>query len=52
MNKNDTIYKIGVIVTILGAAGIADAITGQGSFFIACCVFAVGFGCVLGGYLK
>ena len=52
MHKRDGVYYIGVIVTLLGIAGIAEAITGRGSIMIAAGTFAVGFVCVLVGYTK
>lgn len=52
MHKRDGVYYIGVIVTFLGIAGIAEAVTGRGSILVAASTFAVGFVCVLAGYMK
>lgn len=47
----DRIYEIGVVVTILGLAGISENITsGRGSFMASAVLFSVGFGCILFGY--
>lgn len=53
MKTRDRVYGIGVILTVLGAAGIAEHITSsRGSFIISALVFSIGFGCVLYGYMK
>lgn len=53
MKTRDRVYGIGVILTIFGAAGMAEHITsGRGSFMISAVVFSIGFGCVLYGYMK
>lgn len=46
----DKVYMIGVILTLLGLAGMAEAVTGQGLFFVAEVIFSVGFACILFGY--
>lgn len=48
----NTIYKLGVIITLLGLAGIAEAITGRGSILVSVAVFGIGFGMILKGYMK
>lgn len=45
------LYRFGIVVTILGLAGIAEAITGHGSIIISGAVFAVGFGICLDVFL-
>ena len=50
--KMDTIYKLGVVITLLGLAGIAEAITGRGSILVSAAVFGIGFGMILKGYMK
>lgn len=39
----------GGILFVLGLAGIAEAVTGQGSFIVSAIVFAIGLGCSLAG---
>ena len=38
-----TTYAIGVFLGVFGLAGMAEAITGHGSFMVAAIVFSVGF---------
>lgn len=46
----DKVYMIGVILVLLGSAGMAEAVTGQGLFFVAEVIFSIGLACVLFGY--
>lgn len=49
---SDRIYYIGVVVTFLGIAGIAEAITGRGSVMASAVIMSAGIGMVLTGYIK
>ena len=53
MNKiRDTIYYIGVVVTALSWAGIAESFTGHGSTECALVFLIIGLAMVLQGYIK
>ena len=52
MRKYCSTDAIGGIMTIIGLAGMAEAITDHGSFMVAAIVFSVGFTMVLWGYRK
>lgn len=41
---------IGAIMTLFGLAGMAEAITEHGSFWVSAIIFAIGFAMVLWGY--
>lgn len=43
---------IGAIMTLFGLAGMAEAITEHGSFWVSAIIFAVGFAMVLWGYKR
>lgn len=43
---------IGALMFILGLSGMADAVTGQGSFMIAAIVFSIGFGLSIKRWVK
>ncbi len=46
-------YGIGVLLVVLGGAGISENITsGRGSFMVCAVVFSVGLGMVLWSYTK
>lgn len=49
---SDRIYYLGVVVTFLGVAGIAEAITGHGSVMASAVIMSAGIGMVLTGYIK
>lgn len=46
----DKIYLAGIVITLFGCAGIAQAITDNTVFIIPAIIFSVGFACVLYGY--
>ena len=46
------IYYLGVIITFLSLAGLAESFTGHGSSEGALIFFVVGFAMVLQGYIK
>lgn len=52
MKKYDTKDGIGGICFVLGAAGMAESVTGQGSFTVSAIVMIIGFVLCLWGYLK
>lgn len=41
---------LGAFMFICGLGGMADAVTGQGTFMVAAVIFAIGFGLTLRGY--
>lgn len=41
---NGVVYGLGAIATLLGLAGMAEAVTDNGSFLVSAVVFSVGFG--------
>lgn len=45
------INGLGAFMFLIGLSGMADAVTGQGSFMVAAVVFAVGFGITLYNYV-
>lgn len=46
-------YCWGLVLLILGGAGLADHITmGQGSFIVSAVVFSIGFGLICGSYIR
>lgn len=51
MKKLGVIYKIGVIVSFLSLAGIAESITGRGDTIISIILLCVGFLCCLTEYI-
>lgn len=46
----DKIYLAGIVITLFGCAGIAQAITDNTVFIIPAIIFSIGFACVLYGY--
>lgn len=46
------VYYLGVITTFLALAGMAEAVTGRGSYGAAVVWFVIGFIMVLLGYVK
>ena len=52
MKKYCSLDAIGGIMTLFGLAGMAEAITEHGSFWVSTIVFVVGFAIVLWGYVK
>ena len=46
------VYYLGVIITFLSLAGLAESFTGHGSTLGALVWFVIGFGMVLTGYVK
>lgn len=52
MKKYGITDGVGGICFILGAAGMAEAVTGHGSFEISTVVMIVGFVLCLWGYIK
>ena len=44
-------YGVGVILTLFGCAGMAEAVTEHGSFIISAIVFVIGFALVLDSYV-
>ena len=44
-------YGVGVIMTLFGCAGMAEAVTERGSFMISAIVFAIGFALILDDYV-
>lgn len=44
------IYGVGILLTLFGSSGIAQAITDNTVFMIPAIVFSIGFACVLYGY--
>lgn len=40
---NGVVYGLGAIATLLGLAGMAEAVTDNGSFLVSAVVFSVGF---------
>ena len=46
----DRIYLTGVVLTLFGCVGIAQAITDNTVFIIPAIIFSIGFACVLYGY--
>lgn len=45
------INGIGALMFVTGLAGMADAVTGQGSFMVSAVVFSIGFGISLYNYV-
>jgi hypothetical protein len=46
-------WGLGLLFLIFGGAGIAEFITsGHGSFIVSATVFSIGFGFILGSYIK
>lgn len=52
MKKYGITDGIGGICFVLGAAGMAESVTGQGSFTVSTAVMIIGFVLCLWGYLK
>lgn len=52
MKKLGVIYKVGVILSFLAFAGIAESITGKGDTTISIILLSVGFLCCLTEYVK
>lgn len=50
MKKYGVTDAIGGIMAVLGAAGMAEAVTGHGSYEVAVIVFVIGFVLCLWGY--
>ena len=46
------VYTIGVVISFLSLAGVAEAITGRGDYTISSILLAVGFIMCLAGYTK
>lgn len=46
------IYNIGVVISFLALAGVAEAITGRGDYAISIMILIVGFVMCLTGYTK
>ena len=46
------IYNIGVVISFLALAGVAEAITGRGDYTISIGILIVGFVMCLTGYVK
>ena len=46
----DKIYLAGIVITLFGCAGIAQAITDNTVFITPAIIFSIGFACVLYGY--
>ncbi len=46
------VYYLGVIVTFLSLAGLAESFTGNGSMFWSIAWFVAGISMVLTGYIK
>jgi len=46
------LYGIGVIISFLALAGVAESITGRGDYTISSILLAVGFVMCLAGYTK
>ena len=44
------VYTIGVVISFLALAGVAEAITGRGDYTISSILLAVGFAMCLTGY--
>ena len=52
MKKYCSTDAIGGIMALLGASGMAESVTGNGSFLISMIVFVVGFCLCLWGYRR
>lgn len=52
MKKYCSSDAIGGIMALLGLSGMAESVTGHGSFLVSMIVFVVGFCLVLWGYRK
>lgn len=51
--KKSREYGWGVLLTLIGGAGIAEQVTsGRGSFLISAIFFSVGFGLILWSYTR
>lgn len=48
----DKIYNLGVVITFLSWAGLAESFTGHGSSEAALIFLIIGFAMVLQGYIK
>ncbi len=48
----EKISLIGGLMFVVGAAGMAEAVTGEGSFTVATIVFVVGIACSMIGYAE
>ena len=48
----NNIYCIGVIISFLALAGVAEAITGRGDYTISSILFGIGVVMCLAGYMK
>lgn len=46
------VYNVGVIISFLALAGVAEAITGRGDYSISIGLLIVGFVMCLTGYVK
>lgn len=46
------IYNIGVVISFLALAGVAEAITGRGDYIISTAILGVGIIMCLAGYVK
>ena len=53
MGKSSKLYGVGVLLLVLGGAGLSEKITsGRGSDLISMIVFAIGFGLILMSYVN
>lgn len=53
MKKENKLFAWGLLLTVFGGAGLAEVITSsRGSFMISAVIFAIGYGMILGSYIK
>ena len=45
-------YRVGVVISFLSIAGVAEAITGRGDYTISSILFGFGVALCLAGYMK
>lgn len=49
----DRLYGYGLMIWILGSAGLTENITsGRGSFMVCAVIFSIGLGMIIGSYIK
>lgn len=49
----DKLYGYGLLIWMLGGAGLAENITsGRGSFMVCAVIFSIGLGMIIGSYIK
>jgi len=52
MKKLGVTYKVGVILSFLALAGVAESITGRGDTIISTILLSIGFLCCLKEYIR